>query len=144
MQFQRIFGGWTWRDGAMAGLFLSLLVAATVLLVGHLPKDDTTDFAAAAHRIDTRIQAGELVVLHPPGNAWYMDHFDRHMVLAPQKLTARDVEFATGLWFVTDRGDQRVRQVFSKAIHRFKRQGSARFGAVTVFHYWEPKSRDEK
>ena len=73
-----------------------------------------------------------------------MEHFDSHPVLAPRKLVPSDVDNATGLWFVTDRGEKRVRQVFNKAIRRFRRQGRARFGTVTVFHYWEPKGRGGK
>ena len=134
-----IFSGWTWRDGALAGVSVLLAAAAVLLLVGHFPRDDTSDFADAARRIDERIRAGELTILHPPGNAWYIEHFERHTVLAPRRLEVKDVDQATGLWFVTDRGDKRVRQVFRKAIRQFKRQGRAEFGDVTVFHYWEPK-----
>jgi len=144
VQFQRIFGAWTWRHGALAGISVILFIAALYLLIAQFPKDDTTDFQAAAARIDERIRPGELVILHPPGNAWYVEHFDRHQVLAPRKLAPSDVSHATGLWFVTDRGDKRVRQVFNKAIRRFKRQGQVRFGSVTVFHYWEPKGKGDK
>jgi len=117
---------------------VALFTAAAVILLWHLPEDDTADFEAAAKRIDQRIRPGELVILHPPGNAWYLEHFDRHQVLAPRGLEPRDVELAAGIWFVTDRGDLRVRRVFHAAIRRFKRQGRASFGEVTVFHYWEP------
>lgn len=144
MRFQRIFQGWTWRHGTLAGVSLVFFFVALTLLIRHYPKDDTQGFEEAARRIDARIRSGELVILHPPGNAWYVEHFDRHVVLAPRKLEARDVEGATGLWFVTDRGDERVRQVFHRAIHRFRRQGKAQFGDVTLFHYWEPKGKAEK
>lgn len=144
MRFQNIFQGWTWRHGTLAGVSLALFVVALILLIWHYPTDETQDFADAAQRIDARIRSGELVILHPPENAWYVEHFDRHIVLAPRKLEARDVEGTTGLWFVTDRGDKRVRQVFNKAIRRFRRQGKVEFGDVTVFHYWEPKGKDEK
>jgi len=144
VQFQRIFGAWTWRHGALAGLFVALFAAALTLLIGHLPSDDTQDFQDAARRIGERIRPGELVILHPPGNAWYLEHFDRHVVLAPRKLEPSDVKQATGLWFVTDRGEKRVRQVFHRAIRRFKRQGHAQFGEVTVFHYWEPKGGGDR
>jgi hypothetical protein len=144
VHFQRILGTWTWRHGALAGISVILFAAALYLLLAHFPADDTADLQAASRRIDARIRPGELVILHPPGNAWYVDLFDGHPVLAPRKLDASDVEHATGLWFVTDRGDQRVRQVFNTAIRRFKRQGHVRFGSVTVFHYWEPKARGAK
>jgi len=137
----RIFREWTWRHGALAGTSVLLAAAAVFLLVGHFSMDDTSDFAAAARRIDARIRAGELVILHPPGNAWYIEHFKNHTVLAPRRLEVKDVDQATGLWFVTDRGDKRVRQVFHKAIRQFKRQGRAEFGEVTVFHYWESRKR---
>ena len=136
-----IFREWTWRHGVLGGLSVILAAAALLLLVGHFPRDETSDFTDAALRIDERIRAGELVILHPPGNAWYIEHFDKHTVLAPRRLDAKDVDQATGLWFVTDRGDKRVRKVFRKAIRRFKRQGRAEFGEVTVFHYWEPKKK---
>ena len=143
MRFQRIFGVWTWRAAALGGVSAALFAAAALLLGLYLPADDDADFAAAALRIDQRIRPGELVILHPPGNAWYIEHFERHQVLAPRKLEPRDVEDATGLWFVTDRGDRRVRQVFHGAIRRFRRQGRASFGRVTLFHYWEPRGGGE-
>ncbi|MBM4373326.1 MAG: hypothetical protein FJ098_16840, partial [Deltaproteobacteria bacterium] len=117
----------------------ALFATAIFLLVERWPRDDTRGFREAAARIDERIRPGELVILHPPGNAWHVAFFDRHTVIAPQKLDPADVEKAAGLWFVTDRGDQRVRQVFGRAMARFRRMGTAQFHDVTVFHLWEPR-----
>ena len=134
-----------WLSGgnpAVIAVSLLALLGVPILMAALWP-DPGADFRVAAERIELNHRPGELVVLHPPGNAWYMDEFGDLPVVAPLKLKARDTRKLRGVWFVTP-DPKRVKKLFRKVLKPYRKKGSKSFGDLTVLHYWAPKGGESR
>jgi hypothetical protein len=117
----------------LSGLFIVLAV-----VLAFMWPDEHKDFRAAAERIEKNYLPGEVIILHPPGNAWHSKPFNRFPTISPLKLKAKDIKGLAGMWVVTP-DKARARKVFRGAIKTFRKQGEASFGDLTLLHYWKPK-----
>jgi hypothetical protein len=127
-----------WERAAAAGLIL-LAALALWLFQGTGPQDD---LRAATERIKARIAPGELVLLHPPGNAVYLDCLEGLPVLASATLKRADLAGVAGVWLVTTMPRQALRthKVLGKA---FKKGGRAEYDSVTLHHFWAPRPQEK-
>jgi hypothetical protein len=118
----------------------ALVLLAALALYLYLDSRPQRHFREAAARINARLGPGEVVLLHPPGNALYLDCLPGLPVLASATLKKADLEGVAGVWLVTDLPAQALKT------HRvlrqvFKKSGRADYEEVSLFHFWAPKNQ---
>lgn len=101
--------------------------------------DPSTPFRDAAAHIEKRLKPGELILLHPPGNSWYADEFQKLPVFSFQTLGSEDLRGLPGVWIVSGAGHKAAARAYAAALKAFARSGSIKKGGLTVLHYWEPR-----
>lgn len=121
----------------------SIVIFLAGILVWTIFPMENQDFQSAAGQISRNFRSGEVVIMHPPGNTWYLDAFNRFPVVAPRKLGREDLAGFAGVWIVTS-NQPRAEKLFKSALKRFPRHASVKFGDLTVLHHWGSGSKKKK
>lgn len=125
-------------------LFLTLGCIALTLLLTLLPlreRGDTKSWKEAAAHIKRKFSPGEVVVVHPAGDAAAaMEHLaGLPTICDPRKKNMPlDSLRASGLWIIgTKKPDGRLK----KAKSAWGKSAEALYTDVFLNHYWKPKAR---